>query len=242
MRTIDGVRIAAAALVAVTGCGSSGGQGTRPTPTQSLSPTPSPTPTLPTVAADAASVKKAVVTAADLGTPWVQPKVVNQAAGATGELCPGQDNARTIAKPRAQAQRKLTHGTKPTADIGSFSVRTYAFGQEQKWRDAFTAADRGCASWKSAEGAYVELETIATPPTVAGADEVMAHIERVYADKSKKTLYYVRHFYEARVGRVVVSFELAYVQPKSDPTGKDMTRSAALLAKQVAKAKATFGL
>lgn len=186
-------------------------------------------------------MKAALVTPAELGSPWVKPKSVNEAKREKGERCPGQKNARTIAKARAAAEGDYTEGTKQGAPIGSFGVRAYAFGEEQAWKAANDASANGCLTWNAAEGTFVTLE-IATPPAVPGADEVHATIERVYQDKTKKTLYYVRHYYEARTGRIVSSFEYAYIQPKTDPTGKDLTTSTALLAKQVAKTRTTFGL
>lgn len=234
-----GIGTALALVLAACGGGAATDPGARPAP--SATPSPSPTPTLPPVAEDKKLVKAALLTSAELGKPWVTPKNVNRAKTTKGELCPGQKAAATLAKARAQEIRAMTEGTKQGAPIASFGVRAYAFGAEGKWRDAFAAADKGCASWTAAEGTYVTLETITAPPAIAGADEVAAHIERVYADKTKKTLYYVRHYYEARTGRVVTSLEYAYIQPKSDPTGKDMTKSAGLVAEQVAKVKATFG-
>jgi hypothetical protein len=206
------------------------------------SPTPSPTPTLPTVAQDKATAKKAVVTAADLGKPWVTPKAVNQAKQKEkGDLCPGQPNARTVHKPRASASLNHTEGSKAGAAIGSYAVRTYGFGDKQKWLDALDETHRGCTKWTSLEKLYVELEVVAAP-AIPGADEVVLHIERIYADKTRKTLHYVRHYYEAWTERVVSSFEYAYIQPKSDPTGKDLTTSSELFAKQVAKTRETFGI
>lgn len=236
-----GMRTAALALAAsVTACGGGGEPVAQQSQTQA--PTPTPTPTLPAVADDKATAKRALVTPADLGKPWIQPKKVNEAKKAEkGDLCPGQKNARTLAKARADENADLTEGGQAGAAIGSFGVRTYGFGEEQKWRDAVAAATKGCAKWKSLEKLYVTLDVV-TPPQVAGADEVFAHIERIYAEAAHKTLYYVRHYYEARVGRVVVSFELAYIQPKTDPTGKNMAKSSALLAKQVAKARKAFAL
>ena len=222
---------------ALTACGSS-----EPGPAAQQSQTPSPTPTLPPVADDTAKAKAALLTAAELGKPWVQPKKVNTSKNVKGERCPGQQKSTAILAPRARAERDMTKGSQAGADIGSFEVRVYELGQEQAIRDAAAASSKGCASWTSAEKLYVELESV-TPPTVAGADEVvLADIERIYADKTKKTLHYVRHVYEVRTGRVVTFFELAYIQPKSDPKGADLTVSTALLAKQVAKTKATFGV
>lgn len=206
------------------------------------SPTPSPTPTLPTVAQDKANAKKAVVTAADLGKPWVTPKAVNEAKQKKkGDLCPGQPNARTLFKARASSEANHTEGKKTGAAIGSYSVRTYGFDDKQKWLDALDETHSGCKKWTSLEKLYVELEVV-TAPAIPGADDVVVHIERIYADKTKKTLYYVRHYYEAWTERVVSSFEYAYIQPKSDPTGKDLTKSSKLFAQQVAKTRETFGI
>lgn len=227
--------------LALPACGSETTPEAQPSATQTQ--TPSPTPTLPSVASDKALVKKAVVTAADLGKPWVTPKAVSTAKQKQkGDLCPGQPNARTLHKPRARAELDHTKGSKAGAAIGSFSVRTYEPGERQAWLDALEKTHRGCTAWTSLEKLHVTLEVVATPPAVPGADEVVVHIERIYADKTKKTLYYVRHYYEAWTTRVVSSFELAYIQPKSDPTGKDLTTSSELFAKQVAKTRETFGI
>jgi hypothetical protein len=76
---------------------------------------------------------------------------------------------------------------------------------------------------------------------VAGADEVLARLERIYADSSKKTLHYVRQTLVVRVGgRTYVALEHAYIQPKSDPTGADWTKTVAIAMKQVTKARATI--
>ena len=239
-----GIRVALALTLALAACGGSAGNDGGPDGTgaaPSVSPSPSPTPTLPSAAADKKLAKAALLTAAELGKPWIEPKAVNTAKGTKGEACPGQKNSLKLNPARADASRDMTEGKQQGAAIGSFGIRAYGFGNEQKWRDSFAATAKGCASWKAAEGTFVTLDVV-TPPAVEGADEVLAHIERIYADKTKKKLYYVRHWYEARTGRVVTAFEYAYIQPKSDPTGKDMAKSAKLLAKQVAKTVKTFDL
>src|SRR3954453_23815647 len=62
-------------------------------PAGDMSSTPAPSLTARTKAEDAADVKKALVTAADLGTPWVKPKTVSRAGGKKGEICPGHVSA-----------------------------------------------------------------------------------------------------------------------------------------------------
>ena len=228
--------LALATTLAMTGCG-----GSDPAASPQQTQTPSPTPTLPPVADDKANVKAAIVTAAELGKPWVKPKQVSRTKNAKGERCPGQKNAGTLAKARAEEAYSFTKGTAAGVPIASFGVRAYEFGEEATWRDAVAKSAAGCAAWNAAEGTYVTGEVV-TPPTIPGADEVYASIERVYADKTMKTLHYVRHYYEARSGRIVTWVEYAYVQPKTDPTGKDLSVSAPLLTQQIAKTRTTFGL
>ena len=226
-------RWAAAGLVfvtAVTACGSSG------SPERSRSSSTS----IPPVATEAALAKQALISAAELGAPWVEPKSgVSTASGKKGEACPGQPSAETLNKPRASASENLTEGTKQGAAIGTFEVRTIEPGTEQAWRDTFAAVTKGCATSTSTDGTFSTWDVVGAP-AVPGSDEVLARIERIYSDKSKSKLLYVRQSYEARAGRVISALSYAFIQPASDPTGGDLTKSAALLTRQVTKSGITF--
>lgn len=239
MPTARASRLAAAlALAAVTAaCGSSGSPSAKPSPSPS-SPTPSPTPTLPPVATDTASVKAALAHAADLGKPWVEPKTVNRTKTKKGEFCPGHLGDAARVKARANAETSMTEGAKQGAAIASFSVSAYDPAKLSAWRAAFAAVVKDCASYHAAEGTYVTAQLVTSPLAVAGADEVLVRIERVWADAAHKTLYYVRQNVKCVVGdRYVVSIEHAFIQPKSDPTGADFAKTVRLLEKQVAKAR-----
>jgi hypothetical protein len=226
-RSIAAVCAVAAAVTACTGSGAD-------------APSRAPTSTIPAVAADKALVKKALLTPADLGPPWVQPKKVNKTAdSAEGEACKGQPNATEIVKPRAAARIDMTEGSKRGAAIGSFGVRTLRPGSEQAWRNAFAAETAGCARVTASDGTVTTSEEFGAPK-VPGSDDVVARVERIYTDKSQQKLVYVRHTYEARIGRVVAYLSYAFIQPTSDPTGGDPTKSVRLLIRQVAKARATF--
>ncbi len=227
--------------LALTGC--AGGSPSKTTVT-TTSPAPSPTPTLPPLATDVANAKAALVTAKDLGAPFVEPKdgKVNQVKHGKDELCPGHPTEYAILKPRTDPVRRMTEGTKTGAGIVSFAVRVYGLDQEQAWRDAAERAEKACPAWKAVEGNYVTLEILAAPQQVPGADETRGHLERVWADAKHTQLQYVRQYFEARTGRIVSTLEYAYLVPKTDPTGKDTSRTVALLAKQVAKTKRVFGL
>jgi hypothetical protein len=221
----------ALALVTATGCGG------KSTPAAVVTTTPPPT--LPPIATDKAGVTAVVVTAADLGAPWVQPKAVNRTKTGKGELCPGkkEDFAREV--PRASVSVQMTEGTKAGAAIASFELAAFDPARLDAWRAAFAAAVTDCKAYRAIEKNYVTVET-ATAPAVAGADEVLARLEHVYADAAHKQLSYVRQVLKCRVGRVVVSLEHAFIQPKTDPTGADFTKTAGLAEKQVAKVKTSF--
>lgn len=231
---MDARRPALALLLALTAaCGGGGGEPAA-SPTPSATPSPTPTPTLPPVATDTAAVKAAIVTAADVGSPWVAQAKVNRTQTAKGELCPGKKNEQSRVAPRATASVKMTEGTKEGAAIASFDVHAYDPAVVEQYKAAFAAASKDCAAYTAIEKTYVTTEDVA-PPAVAGTDWVVARLERVYADSSRKQLYYVRQTVKAGVGRGVVALEHAFVQPKSDPTGADFTKTAALVTKQVDK-------
>jgi hypothetical protein len=231
---------ALAGVLLVTACGSSGPPKAIQSPTSSVSPTP--TPTLPPVATDKTTAKAALVTAADLGKPWVVPKTVNKQKGAKGESCPGVKEEVAVVHPRAGAKVSMTEGTKTGAAIAAFKVYAFDPAQATAWRAAVDDVTRKCKAYQAKDNTYVTTEVMPSPPAVDGADEVVGRIERIYADAKHKTLYYVRHTVQARFGRIVVYTQHAFVQPKSDPTGKDVSGVAALVAKQAAKARSTFGL
>jgi hypothetical protein len=216
------------------GCGSSS------SPKATPSPTPSPTPTLPPVAEDTANLKKALVTAADIGKPWVTPKSVNKTATKKGDYCPGHKDDFSRVATRADVDVSMTEGTKTGADIASFEVVTYDPAKLDAWRAGFAATITDCAAFTSPEKLWVTTEAMPAVPAVEGCDEVLGRTQHIYADKTKKTLYYVRQDLRCRIGRVVIAFELAFIQPKSDPTGADTTKSVSLVSKQVAKVRSTF--
>jgi len=226
-------------LATATACGGGGAKPEATPAPSTTSPTPSPTPTLPPVAVDTAAVKAALVTSPEVGSVWVTPKSVNKTKTAKGELCPGKKNEITRVKPRASATVQMTEGTKTGAAIASFSVHAFDPALVAGFTAAFDAANTDCAAYTSLEKTYVTTETV-TAPAVQGADEVLARLERIYADSSKKTLHYVRQTLTVRVGaRTFVVLEHAFIQSKADPTGADFAKTVALVQKQVAKVRTT---
>lgn len=252
-------------LIVLAGCGGSATGSADPNASSELR----------TVAQDRKSVKKALVTPADLGTPWVMPsptptptptaektdepsggpsleaseratdeptgEASKDAESDVDEFCPGQPAISTLVPPRASADTSLTAGTKPGAAIGTFGVATLHPGQEKAWRDAVGTALEGCRTYRQKDdGFYVTANKIGKLPQIKGAEEVLGIIERIHEDIEHKKLLYVRHYLYARTGRLVSTTQYAFIQPKSDPTGSDLTQVVKLASKQVAKANAVF--
>lgn len=92
----------------------------------SVPPSLSPSASARTKAEDAAEVKKALVTAADLGKPWTQPKAVARVKGKQGEVCPGHVSATDKVSVTAHAAANLTEGRGAGKTIAIFKLSTLA--------------------------------------------------------------------------------------------------------------------
>ena len=233
--------------LALTACGPTATSAPPPETAASAStaprPTPSPTPTPPTTAEDQAALKKALVTTADLGKPWVQPKSVPSAGNKKNEVCPGHVSAATHLPSRPAASRAFTEGSGTGVNIGSFAMFTLAdpSADTAAVRAAYAADTAACAQFKDPAGLFV-LRTTEGPTSADSADEMVASwAERVYFDTSHKKLAYARHYVIARSGRVVTKVEYDFLAAKKDPQAKDFGRATRLLDKQLEKAARVFG-
>src|SRR6187200_1065830 len=101
-----------AVLILVCGVGCGGSETTIPPEASASAPasTPSSSPAAPTKSEDAAALKKAMVSAADLGKPWVVAKKVATTSSKTDEACPGQPSKVNMLTPVASLNRNLTEG------------------------------------------------------------------------------------------------------------------------------------
>jgi len=201
-------------------------------------------PGLLSVAQERATVKTALITVKDLGQPWVldddDDAAKEEDANKPDEFCPGQLTSTALAPPRALARRDFKAGTKPGVALGVFSVSTLYPGQEKAWRDAIATVVEGCATHRDEDNLYVTTTPVDAPLTVPGADEVIGYIERIHQDIDRKKLLYVRQYLHTRTGRVTSTVQYAVIQPKSDPTGSDLTQAVGLVSKQVKKTVAAF--
>src|SRR5215210_3886032 len=242
MRTTTVASAAAAVIVLVTGCGGptpDSPPATSPSAVVSTTPPASPSPTAPSKAEDAAALKQALVTAADLGKPWVEPKKV-PSAGKAAEACPGKPTATEQVDTVASIRRDLTEGKGRGVNIGSFLLVTLPSEDATDLKAAYVKDNAACETFTDANKLFVVYNEEG-PASTGSADEiVMSRAERIYYDKAHKKLAYARHTIVARTGRVVTYVSYAFLTTKADPTAKDFTRATKLLDTQLTKVTKTF--
>ncbi len=211
--------------------GSSAGQGAA---------TPTPSPSARTKAQDAADLKKALVTASDLGSPWTKPKTVSRVKNKKGQLCPGHVSAANKIPVNASAVVNLTEGRGTGKNIATFSLSTIAEDSEDALVAAYQRDHEECASYQDASGLFV-VRTAEGPDAVDGTPVIAGWAERIYFDKSHKKLAYARHYLVTRQGRVLTYFSYAFLTVKKDPKAKDFGRASRLLEVQLAKNAEVIG-
>ena len=215
--------------------GASSAPATTLSPPSASSASPSATPK----ALSAAELKKGLVTARDLGSPWIQPKSVNT-AGSKGQLCPGHKSATTKVLSKAAAQANFTEGKGTGKNIATFSLSTLPQPDSSALKAAYTTDQKTCGAYRDATGLYV-VRSVEGPKSVRNADElVTSWSERIYYDKAHKKLAYARHYLVTRTGQLVTYVSYAFLSTKADPDTKNFTKASKLLAVQLKKNVETF--
>ena len=218
-----------AAVVILAGGAGCGGTADTPPP-QAASPStavsapasPTPSPTAPSKTEDAAALKQAVVTPADLGKPWVEPKKVSS-SGKASEACPGKPSAAEKVTRVASVRRDLTEGSGQGVSIGTFQLSTLPTEDAADLRAAYAKDNKTCRTFTYNNQLFVVFSEEG-PTTADNADELlMSRAERIYYDKAHKKLAYARHTLVARTGRVVTYVSYAFLTAKADPTAKDFS-------------------
>jgi hypothetical protein len=193
----------------------------------------------PTPAADAAELKAALVTATDLGKPWVRPKKVATVAGKKNEVCPGHVSALRATQSTAEVSANFTEGTGNGKNIASFVVKTLPDENDASLVTAYRKDQKACGTYTDGAG-FTVVRTVEGPSSIDGAERVATWVERVYYVKPHK-LAYARHYLVARQGRVVTSISYAFLTVPGDPDAKKFDRAAKLLQVQLAKNSRVFG-
>ena len=204
-----GLLVVLGTLLGACGAATPGSPAAAPPPSPATSTVPvteatsSPSATPPAPAPTAAELKKALVTARDLGDPWVQPKSVSTAKGKKGELCPGHLSATSKLSARPSAGANFTEGKGDGKNIASYELSTATDEQSEALRAAYAKDQKACATYVDGSGFHV-VRTVEGPASVTGADEVLGTwAERIYYDKAHKKLAYARHYLVLRTGDVV---------------------------------------
>ena len=210
-----------------------------PTSASPAADTPSPSPSARTKAQDAADVKKALVSASDLGSPWTRPKTVSRVKAKKDEVCPGHVSKASEVKFTADARVDLTEGKGAGKNIATFGLSTLADEDDSTLVAAYEQDHEECASYKDGSGLFV-VRTAEGPDSVDGTPVLAGWAERIYYDKSHKKLAYARHYLVTRQGRVVTFFSYAFLTEKKDPKAKDFGRASRLLEEQLAKNTQVF--
>jgi hypothetical protein len=219
---------------------------TQPSPLPSATPTPSPTastapsPSATTPASprdpDTAGLRKALVTAADLGRPWVAVDTPPD----TDEACPGEPSAVSRLPFRATARRDLTRGAGELVNGASFRLTGLAGVDAAEVRAAWAADTSACRQHTDGDDYYVDYRAVEPAEVrgaeVRGADEVLLRrVERVYFDRGDAEPAYARHTLVVRTGRVVATVTYSFLPAGSDPEAEDFGAATALLQTQLGK-------
>jgi hypothetical protein len=188
---------------------------------------------------DRAALQQALVSATDLGPPWVVVKG-GPPSGAVEAGCPGKPSAVRRLTPVAEVRRDLTEGSGELINGASFGLATLRDTDGSAVRAAWQADTRACREFTDADDYYV-VYRVAEPTAVRGADEVLlCRVERVYFDRGDDEPAYARHTLVARTGRVVATVTYSFLTSESDPDATDFSKATRLLQTQLTKAATTF--
>jgi hypothetical protein len=197
---------------------------------------PSPSATLPSRTADQAAVRQALITAGDLGQPWVQA----DSPADPEQACPGTRSAVARLAFRATARRDLTLGAGELVNGASVRLATLPDSGAAKVKAAWQTDTEACREHTDATDYYVVLRE-ANPTSVRGADEILhRRVERVYFDRGDDEPAYARHTLVARRGRVVATVTYSFLTSEADPEATDFSDATELLQTQLAKVAKTF--
>jgi hypothetical protein len=183
-------------------------------------------------------VRRAVMSTATLGRPWVQPKAVATTKGKAAEACPGQPSIQSLAPVRVGAVTSFTRGRARGASIARFSVQTVS-DQGVAFHAAWYRTAKACAAFRDSSKFYV-VTSAEGPTRLAGTDDVVSRTERIYYDAKHHHLAYARHFITARTGRALSSVEYDFLTSKSDPQAKDFSTAQHLLTLQLTRTRSVF--
>ena len=188
---------------------------------------------------DRAALQQALVTAGDLGRPWVVVKG-GPPSGAVEAACPGKPSAVRKLTAVAEVRRDLTEGPGELVNGASFGLATLSDTDGSAVRAAWQADTKACREHTDASDFFVVYREEG-PSSAKNADEILfSRAERIYFDRGDPEPAYVRHTIVARTGRVVTSVSYTFLVSDSDVDTGDFTKARKLLERQLAKVATRF--
>ena len=188
---------------------------------------------------DRAALQQALVTAGDLGRPWVVVKG-GPPSGAVEAGCPGKPSAVRKLTPVAEVRRDLTEGPGELVNGASFGLATLRDTNGSAVRAAWRADTKACREHTDASDFFVVYREEG-PSSAKNADEILfSRAERIYFDRGDPEPAYARHTIVACTGRVVTSVSYTFLVSDSDVDTGDFTKARKLLERQLAKVATRF--
>jgi hypothetical protein len=182
-------------------------------------------------------LEKALVTAADLGPPWVAAEG-NAPTEVPATACPGRPSKVGMLSSVAGARRNLTEGRGELINGAVFRLATMPDTDGSAVRSAWQADTKACRAHTDADDFYV-VYRLEGPTSAKNADEILfSRAERIYFDRGDTEPAYARHTVIARTGRVVTSVSYTFLIENSDAEAGNFSRASNLLDVQLAKVAA----
>jgi hypothetical protein len=188
---------------------------------------------------DQSRLEQALVTAGDLGRPWVVVKG-GPPTGAMEPGCAGKTSAVRKLVPVAEVRRDLTRGAGELVNGASFGLATLRDTDASAVGAAWRADTRACREHTDASDFFVVYRQEG-PSSAQNADEILfSRAERIYFDRGDTEPAYVRHTLVARTGRVVTTVSYSFLITESDSDAGDFSRATELLETQLVKVERGF--
>jgi hypothetical protein len=188
---------------------------------------------------DRAALQQALVTADDLGPPWVVVKG-GPPAGAVDPACPGKPSAVRKLKSVAEVRRDLTEGPGELVNGASFGLATLRDTDGSAVRAAWRADTAACREHTDASDFFVVFRQEG-PTSARNADEILfSRTERIYFDRGDAVPAYARRTLVVRTGRVVTTVSYTFLVTDSGGETGNFSQARKLLERQLAKVATRF--
>jgi hypothetical protein len=237
---VSGVAIACCALTACGGTDTPASPGSTPAPASSSSSAITPTPTGASVTE--ADLKKAMVTAGDLGKKWEATSGGSGPVPVSPDNCPQPERSTT----KLEATGRAWQGFRSESAGLTTALTAHPGTDASDFKAAYLVDLKKCTDFsvKSGKDIYVLVDSAGGPTKISGADEVLgSSVRRFYLDVKGRPLAQAIQTLVCRKGSVIV--EVGYSVYSSTPAetakwAKDFTDASELMQQQLDKVDSTI--